>query len=68
MSEIDGKNNPQEASAKLINFSFFSQKFASWISDLNPTKYAIAASLVWSFIIWGLGIGPNAQCPYITNF
>jgi hypothetical protein len=51
LSAIDGKNDPQEASAKLINLSFFSQKFASWISDLNATKYAIAASLVWSFVI-----------------
>ena len=51
VSAIDGKNDPQEASAKLINLSFFSQKFASWIADLNATKYAIAASLVWSFVI-----------------
>ena len=51
VSAIDGKGDPKEASAKLINLSFFSQKFASWISDLNATKYAIAASLVWSFII-----------------
>ena len=50
-SAIDGKNDPQEASAKLINLSFFSQKFASWIADVNATKYAIAASLVWSFVI-----------------
>ena len=48
---IDGSNDPQEASAKLINLSFFSQKFASWISDLSVTKYAIAGSVLWSFII-----------------
>jgi hypothetical protein len=48
---IDGKGDPQEASAKLINLSFFSQKFASMISDLNVTKYAIAGSVGWSFII-----------------
>ena len=51
VTAIDGKNDPQDASAKLINVSFFSQKFASWIADLNATKYAIAASLAWSFVI-----------------
>ena len=50
-SSIDGKNDPQDASAKLINFSFFSQKFSSWISDLNVTKYAIAGSIAWSFVL-----------------
>ena len=50
-SSIDGHADTQEASAKLINLSFFSQKFASWISDLNATKYAIAGSILWSFII-----------------
>ena len=50
-SSIDGKNDPQEASAKLINFSFFSQKFSSWISDLNVTKYAIASSIAWCFVL-----------------
>ena len=32
-------------------FIFFSNKFASWISDLYATKYAIAASVAWSFVI-----------------
>ena len=50
-SSIDGQNDPQDASAKLINFSFFSQKFSSWISDLNVTKYAIAASIGWCFVL-----------------
>ena len=48
---IDGKGDPQEASAQLINLSFLSQKFAGMISDLNVTKYAIAGSVVWSFIL-----------------
>ena len=48
---IDGKGDPQEASAQLINLSFLSQKFASMISDLTVTKYAIAGSVVWSFIL-----------------
>ena len=51
VTSIDGKNDPKDASAKLINVSFFSQKFASWIADLNATKYSIAASLGWSFVI-----------------
>ena len=50
-SSIDGKSDPHDASAKLINFSFFSQKFSSWISDLNATKYAIAASIAWCFVL-----------------
>ena len=48
---INGENDPQEASARLINWAYFSQKFASWISDINVTKYAIAASIGWSFIL-----------------
>ena len=49
--EISGDEDPQKASARLINFAYFSQKFASWISDLNVTKYAIAGSIGWSFFI-----------------
>ena len=48
---INGKGDPQEASAQLINLSFFSQQFASMIADLNVTKYAIAGSVVWSFVL-----------------
>ena len=50
-SAIDGHDNAEDASAQLINLSFFSQTFASWISDLNVTKYAIAGSILWSFVI-----------------
>ena len=49
-SAVTGENDPQKA-GQLINFSFFSNKFASWISDLYATKYAIAASVAWSFVI-----------------
>ena len=48
---IDADKDPQEASGQLINLSFFSNKFASWISDLYATRYAIAASVGWSFVI-----------------
>ena len=50
-SAIDSRSDTSEASAKLINLSFFSQKFASWIADLNVTKYAIAGSILWSFLV-----------------
>ena len=49
-SFVTGENDPQKA-GQLINLSFFSNKFASWISDLYATKYAIAASVAWSFVI-----------------
>jgi hypothetical protein len=49
-SAIDSNNDPQ-ASASLINVAFFTQKFTSYFSDLNAAKYAIAASMLWSFII-----------------
>ncbi len=49
-SAIDSNDDPQ-ASASLINIAFFSQKFSSYLSDLTAAKYAIAASLVWSFVI-----------------
>ena len=67
ISSID-KGDPQETSAKLINLSFFSQKFASWISDLNATKYAIAASLVWSFVICMLFILFLRLCAGVIAF
>ena len=47
---VTGENDPQKA-GKLINISFFSNKFASWISDLYATRYAIIASVGWSFVI-----------------
>ena len=41
-----------DASASLINWSFFSvDRLATWISDLYVTRWAIAGSLAWSFII-----------------
>ena len=49
-SAIDSNDDPQ-ASASLINVAFFSQKFSSYLSDLTGAKYAIAASILWSFVI-----------------
>ena len=48
---INGENDPEKASAKLINLSYFTQLFTLWINDLNTTKYAILASIGWSFIL-----------------
>ena len=48
---ISGENDPQKASAKLINLSYFTQLFTLWLNDLNVTKYAIAASIGWSFFL-----------------
>ena len=48
---INGENDPQKASAKLINLSYFTQLFTLWLNDLNVTKYAIAASIGWSFFL-----------------
>ena len=48
---INGSNDPQEASARLINLSYFTQLFTLWINDLNVTKYAIAGSIGWSFFL-----------------
>ena len=42
----------QEASSRLINWSFFSvDRLTTWISDLYVTRWAIAGSLAWSFIV-----------------
>ena len=38
---INGENDSQKASAKLINLSYFSQLFTLWINDLYVTRYAI---------------------------
>ena len=49
---LSGEDDASKASGRLINWSFFSaDKLVAWISDLVVTKYAIAASVVWSFII-----------------
>ena len=48
---ISGENDPQKASAKLINLSYFTQLFTLWINDLNVTKWAIAGSIGWSFFL-----------------
>jgi len=48
---INGKNDPEKASARLINLSYFTQLFTLWINDLNVTKYAIAGSIGWSFFL-----------------
>ena len=42
----------KDASAQLINWSFFSvDRLTTWISDLYVTRWAIAGSLGWSFVI-----------------
>ena len=48
---IDGSNDPKEASARLINLSYFTQLFTLWINDLYVTRYAIVASIGWSFFL-----------------
>ena len=48
---IEGEN-AQDGSARLINWSFFSvDRLATWISDLYVTRWAIAGSLAWSFVL-----------------
>ena len=42
----------KDASAQLINWSFFSvDRLTTWISDLYVTRWAIAGSLGWSFVL-----------------
>ena len=48
---INGESDPEKSSARLINLSYFTQLFTLWINDLNVTKYAIAASIGWSFFL-----------------
>ena len=48
---INGENDSQKASAKLINLSYFSQLFTLWINDLYVTRYAILASIGWTFFL-----------------
>ena len=51
ISKIGG-GAPEDASARLINWSFFSvDRLTTWISDLYVTRWAIAGSLGWSFIV-----------------
>ena len=51
LSTIKGENS-QDSSARLINWSFFSvDRLSTWLSDLFVTKWAIAGSLAWSFVI-----------------
>ena len=51
LDKLTGKA-PADASAQLINWSFFSvDRLTTWISDLYVTRWAIAGSLGWSFII-----------------
>jgi len=48
---IDGSKDPKESSARLINLSYFTQLFTLWINDLYVTRYAILASVGWSFFL-----------------
>ena len=48
---INGENDSQKASAKLINLSYFTQLFTLWINDLYVTRYAILASIGWTFFL-----------------
>ena len=51
LKTIKGENS-QDSSAKLINWSFFSvDRLSTWISDLYVTRWAIAGSLAWSFVV-----------------
>ena len=50
--EIIKGEDSKDSSAKLINWSYFSvDRLSTWLSDLYVTKWAIAGSLGWSFII-----------------
>ena len=49
---LSGNTDATKASTQLINWSFFSSdRIVSWFSDVVVTKYAIAASVIWSFIL-----------------
>ena len=48
---IDGSNDPKDSSARLINLSYFTQLFTLWINDLYVTRWAILASVGWSFFL-----------------
>lgn len=48
---INGEQDSQKASARLINLSYFTQLFTLWINDLYETRYAILGSIGWSFVL-----------------
>ena len=48
---ITAEKDAEKASARLINLSYFSQLFTLWINDLYVTRYAILASIGWSFFL-----------------
>ena len=51
LKTVEGENS-QDSSAKLINWSYFSvDRLSTWLSDLYVTRWAIAGSLLWSFVI-----------------
>ena len=51
LETVKGEDS-QDASAKLINWSYFSvDRLSTWLSDLYVTRWAIAGSLGWSFIL-----------------
>ena len=49
---INGENDSQQASARLINLSYFTQLFTLWINDLDVTKYAILGSVGFSNVLF----------------
>ena len=51
VDKLNPDQNSQDKSAKLINISYFTQLFTLWINDLNVTKWAIAGSIGWSFLL-----------------
>ena len=51
LQTVEGGNS-QDSSARLINWSYFSvDRLSTWLSDLYVTRWAIAGSLAWSFVI-----------------
>ena len=51
LETVEGKDS-KDASAQLINYSFFSgDRLITWIKDLYVTRWALAGSLLWSFVI-----------------
>ena len=51
VDKIKPDGDAQDSSANLINISYFTQLFTLWINDLNVTKWAIAGSIGWSFLL-----------------
>ena len=51
VDKIKPDGDAQGSSANLINISYFTQLFTLWINDLNVTKWAIAGSIGWSFLL-----------------